>query len=470
MSTMPLTQHPTTRRVLMVEDDAATAELMRRSLDSAGYIPVLATTVEEGLKVLHQNDCEAPLAMLLDYQLPDGEPWLLADEARLAMPDLPVVFVTGSMDEKLAGEAVRRGFADYVRKHAGFWNELPAVIERVSQLRQIKGRLDETNELMRAIVEHSTDLIAVCRPDGLIVYLSPVCQQLLGCSEEQLVGHGWQEIVTEVDRPQLETAIARMGEAPEQKLTLSCQRRDGLPLWAEIRIAPLGVGPEPMVVLTLHDVTEQRWHEQQMQASLREKEVLLREIYHRVKNNLQVIQSLLKMQGRSMAKGDARKAIESTAQRVYAMALVHEQLYQMEDLTRLKLSEYLRNLFNGAVASSSLPAHKIRIELDVEELPLSLDHAIPFGLLVNELLCNSLKHGLADAKQGRIRIGLHRTQDGVRLEIQDDGKGLPEGFNATQSSSMGLKLAASLAHQLGGELEFSPGNGGCHIAADLSRL
>lgn len=469
MHNIPLTPQAPPRHILLVEDDTTTAELMRRTLEGAGYQAEIAHNVREGLLALHRDGAELPQALLLDYQLPDGTPWQLADEAQLCAPDLPVVFVTGTSDESVAVEAVRRGFADYVRKRNGFWKELPAVVERATRLREIKGRLDETSQMMRAIVEHSTDLYAVCNAAGELVYLSPVCHRMLGSDERQHIGNTWKSIVAEEDHELLREAVARLDQQPEQQMTLRCRRADGFLLWTETRLARLQNSQGAMLLLTLHDITEQRQHEQQMQASLREKEVLLREIYHRVKNNLQVIQSLLKMQGRAMPKGEPRKALESTAQRVYAMALVHEQLYQMEDLTRLSLSDYLRNLFNGAVASNSLPAHKIRLALDIEEIPLSLDRAIPFGLLVNELICNCIKHGLQNAKQGHIRIGVHRSLEGVRLEIEDDGVGLPAGFKPGESSSMGLKLASSLAHQLGGELIFSSARG-CLVQTELSRL
>jgi two-component sensor histidine kinase len=224
-----------------------------------------------------------------------------------------------------------------------------------------------------------------------------------------------------------------------------------------------------MSVITLHDVTAQRVHEEQMQASLREKEVLLREIYHRVKNNLQVIQSLLKMRVRSLSEGEAREALESTVQRIHAMALVHERLYRMEDLSSLCLSGYLRDLFNGAEASSMARPGQIQLCLKAEEIPLSLELAVPFGLLVNELLFNSLKHAFPEGREGTITIDLRRAEGVVRLVIKDDGAGLPEGFNAEACPSMGLKLASSLAHQLGGKLRFSNDHG-CRVEADLPRM
>ena len=224
-----------------------------------------------------------------------------------------------------------------------------------------------------------------------------------------------------------------------------------------------------MTVLTLHDITAQREHQQKMEASLREKEVLLGEIHHRVKNNLQVVQSLLRMSNRLLPPGAARTAAEATIQRIHAMALVHERLYHTEDVASLPLSEYLQDLFKGVVASNSAPMGQIQLRLDTEEIPLPLDRAIPFGLLANELIANCFKHGFPDGRRGTIQISIHRVEGVPRMVVADDGIGLPENFNAAACPSMGLKLAASLAHQLGGSLKFSNDHG-CRVETELKRL
>lgn len=202
---------------------------------------------------------------------------------------------------------------------------------------------------------------------------------------------------------------------------------------------------------------------------LSEKEVLLREVYHRVKNNLQVVQSLLKMGARTVGSGDARKAIETAVQRVYVMAMVHEHLYQMPDLASLPLSAYLRDIVEGAIASNSEQPELIALSIEVDEVPVPLDYAIPLGLLANELVSNCLKHGIPHGKRGKISVSARAVPGAVRFVVHDDGAGLPEGFDARKTTSMGLKLAASLTHQLGGRLDFSSKDG-CRVQADLARL
>lgn len=202
---------------------------------------------------------------------------------------------------------------------------------------------------------------------------------------------------------------------------------------------------------------------------LGEKEILLREVYHRVKNNLQVVQSLLKMGSRTLASSDARLAIDTAVQRVHVMATVHEHLYQMPDLAGLPLSEYLRDIIEGAIASNSEKPQLIQLQLEFDAIPLSLDLAVPFGLLANELVSNCIKHGIPAGRPGKIVISARGVAGIVRLVVQDDGVGLPENFDPAKCTSMGIKLAGSLAHQLGGRLEFTSSNG-CRVQADLSRV
>jgi PAS domain S-box-containing protein len=471
MNTLATVAAPALSRVLLVEDDAGTAELVRRKLMRSGYTVDTAPCVKDGLKALSDAANKPYDVLLLDYLLPDGQPWEISDAARACVPEVPVVFVTGMSNENVAIEALRRGVADFVKKSEGFWDELPAVLERVARLNRIKGRLDETSALMGAIVEHSSDLVAVCTGEGTLVYLSPACLSLLGRPCEELINKPWTDIVVAEDRAELLSLLIEHNGNQAQMAMLRCDRKDGAVTWVEARVALLKAASaaQPMIVLTLHDVTGQREHEEQMQASLREKEVLLREVYHRVKNNLQVIQSLLRMRARTLPEGDAKEAIETTGERVHAMAMVHERLYQMKDLASLELEGYLRDMFNGAVSSSSAQPGRILLDLDSEGISLTLDRAIPFGLLVNELLSNSLKHAFPNGRSGTIGISVRRIEGAVRLAITDDGIGLPAGFEAGKGNSMGLKLAISLAQQLGGKLEFVSENG-CRMQTDLTRL
>ena len=187
----------------------------------------------------------------------------------------------------------------------------------------------------------------------------------------------------------------------------------------------------------------------ELRVNNKEKEVLLREVYHRVKNNLQVVQSLLKMRARSLRSVEAKRAIETSVERIDVMALAHERLYNMPDVTSLPMSTFLNDVIAGAVKANSEQPEKIDIGLDCEEIFLTLHLAIPFGLMLNELVTNSLKHGIPKGSPGQIEVSVRRVAGAVRMIVKDNGVGFPADFDLATCTSMGLKLASSLAHQLG---------------------
>jgi two-component sensor histidine kinase len=201
----------------------------------------------------------------------------------------------------------------------------------------------------------------------------------------------------------------------------------------------------------------------------REKEVILREVHHRVKNNLQVVESMLRMKWRTLSDASAQEAFATAILRIHAMAMAHDRIYQMPDLSGVSLTAYVRELVSGAIAVHCQEADQVKLELDVEEVSLAVDAVVPFGLLMNELLSNCLEHGLANMTAGSIHVSVRRAANGVRLVVQDNGTGLPEGFDLAKSTSMGLNLAASWARQLGGTLEFTSSRG-CKVQADFTRL
>jgi two-component sensor histidine kinase len=182
-----------------------------------------------------------------------------------------------------------------------------------------------------------------------------------------------------------------------------------------------------------------------------------------------VVESLLKMKSRSLADATAREAIDTSMQRIRVMGMVHEHLYQTPDLGGVSLAAYLRGLVNVAIAAHPRLPDAVQFELDVEEVPLALDVAIPFGLLMNELLSNCLEHGFPNGGAGKVHITLRRAANGIRMVVNDNGIGLPNGFDPAKCKSMGLKLAGGLAHQLGGTLKFASIIG-CQVQAEFTHL
>ena len=196
-----------------------------------------------------------------------------------------------------------------------------------------------------------------------------------------------------------------------------------------------------------------------VQQALREKEVLLKEIYHRVKNNLQVVSSLLSMQG-SKAGAESRGLLEESANRVKSMALVHEQLYQSQNLSSIAWKDYAEQLLQHLRQSNGDVARRVTVRSDVDNIRLGIETAIPLGLIVNELISNAYKHAFPGNRTGEIVLRLKGLEGGaVALEVNDDGVGLPEGFDPGKVASLGMQLVVSLAQQLDSQLEIRSEHG-----------
>jgi len=195
-------------------------------------------------------------------------------------------------------------------------------------------------------------------------------------------------------------------------------------------------------------------NEARIKASLEEKDVLLKEIHHRVKNNMQVICSLLNLQARRLKDPEVLEAFMESQRRIRSMALIHERLYQSTDLSRIEFSQYLRNLASHLFHSYQVDASRIRVKMETEEVFLNINTAIPCGLIVNELISNALKHGFPNGRAGEVEIILRPVAgDGYIIRVRDDGVGLPKGLDIHQTETLGMQIVSTLVGQIDARLE-----------------
>jgi PAS domain S-box-containing protein len=264
-----------------------------------------------------------------------------------------------------------------------------------------------------------------------------------------------RQLIADFDRS---SVIAR--QAGERHEILG-RRRDGTEFPAEASISKVVFEGEPIFTLLLHDVTQSALVEERLRASLREKEVLLKEVHHRVKNNLQVVSSLLGLQARLIADLATRKQFEESQYRIQSMALLHETLYQSNDLARFDFSEYIRRLAEQLFRSYRSSRH-VRLRIDLAALHFHVDAAVPCGLIVNELMSNALKYAFPRPKHGEIRVQLREVRPGeAELVVADDGVGIPPGVDWVTARTLGLRLVRTLAEQIHGRVELDRTAGTC---------
>lgn len=210
--------------------------------------------------------------------------------------------------------------------------------------------------------------------------------------------------------------------------------------------------------LLIKEILERRCVENELKQSLAEKDVLLKEIHHRVKNNLQIISSLLNLQSRKIKDQKARSSFLESNNRIQSIATLHEQLYRSKDLSRIDFSAHIRNMTNHLLRSYGVRSSDISVEIDAGQAHLNINTAIPCGLIVNELVSNAIKHGFAGRAKGHIRIGFAQEGEKYVLTVANDGAKFPEDVNIYESTTLGLELVTSLAKQLKGSVSMSSGD------------
>ncbi len=234
--------------------------------------------------------------------------------------------------------------------------------------------------------------------------------------------------------------------------------------WIEVEAilaAILGRGNKVhRILLSARDITARKQAEERIKTSLKEKEVLLKEIHHRVKNNLQIISSLLNLQSGYIQDKHAGEMFKESRNRVKSMALIHEKLYQSKDLARIDFADYIRHLTAHLLRSYSVHSPTVNLKVNVDKVLLDIDTALPCGLIINELVSNALKHAFPTGKAGEICVDLHKDQEGkLVLVVGDNGTGLPPEFDFRHTESLGLQLVSTLTDQLEGTLELDQSQG-----------
>lgn len=209
------------------------------------------------------------------------------------------------------------------------------------------------------------------------------------------------------------------------------------------------------------DITERKNAESKLVTSLREKEVLLKEIHHRVKNNLFVVSNLLEFQMDYVQEPELIKVLDDSRNRIYSMALIHEKLYRSTNLDQVNFGEYLEDLVDNLFESYNVQSGLIEFELDIEPVSLNIETAQPCGLIVNELISNTLKHAFPDSRSGIVYLGLQ--QDGesgqIILTVRDNGVGFPEDVDFRNVESLGMELVCTLTDQLEGTITLERNQG-----------
>lgn len=263
-----------------------------------------------------------------------------------------------------------------------------------------------------------------------------------------------EKSVTPDDKKTMYERFARAFKGESVRLEGPLKTKSGGIVWMETFINPVKKGNKIVEISCIStDITDKKLKNEELKHSLREKEVLLKEVHHRVKNNLQIISSILNLQTSFSNDVRVNDILRESQNRVKSMAYLHESLYQNKNFSFINFSDYLINLSKNLVHSYYISTSSVELKLDVDTVDLNLDQAIPCGLIVNELLTNAVKYAFPDNhKGGAISISVKEKKGLVEISVADNGKGLPRGFDVNKTNSLGLQLVSTLTEQLDGKL------------------
>ncbi|MDY9922969.1 PAS domain S-box protein [Methanobacterium sp.] len=417
--------------------------------------------------------------------LPDSSTGQLKEYYRRAKETLqPVYYDSISVTSPTGIKSYQSGWIIPQLNDGKFNGAICTVIDQTPR-RNAEKALMKSETFYRTIFENTGTATIIVRDDTIITMANKRCESLSGYLVDEIENKlSWMDFVHPDDREKMGTYHNLRRDpwknvTPKEKGKNVTPEEKGKSAPSEYEFRLLNKnGEERQIMLSasvipgttdsvvsLLDITQRKNAENEVKQSLDEKELLLREIHHRVKNNMQIISSLLNLQRSYIQDEEADNLLQESQGRVKSMALVHEKLYQTDDLARINVAEYIRSLSMNLFHSYTVNPG-IKLTLDVGDVYFNIDTAVPLGLIINELVSNSLKYAFCDQDDGEIHISLKETDEsGVyHLKVWDDGVGFPSDLDFNNTNSLGLKLVNTLVNQLDGEIDMvDDGGTGFHI-------
>jgi PAS domain S-box-containing protein len=327
----------------------------------------------------------------------------------------------------------------------------------VTDRKKTEEALRKSEEKYRTLFESATDAIFILDLEGNFIDINSAAYTRLGFTKEEMLSLH----ISRLDPPEFAARvperlaqISRFGETVFESAHL---RKDGSIMPVEVNSRLLEYGGQQVYFSIIRDITERKRAEERIKQNLKEKELLLREIHHRVKNNMAVISGLLDLQSARIQEDAMKELFNESRQRIKSMALVHDKLYNTEDLSRIDFSDYINSIVKDLISSYNKEGREIITKISAGDILLEIESAIPCGLIINELVTNAMKHAFPGKTGGEITVSFTKSCNIYTLFIHDNGIGLPEGFDYTRTNTLGLQLVDALTRQLKGNLKFQSG-------------
>ena len=329
----------------------------------------------------------------------------------------------------------------------------------IAEKKKAQVELTESEERFRLMADAAPAMIWMTDENKKVVYLNKSSTEFYGKSLYYLKSEGWYQQTHPEDIDKFEKAFSEASEFnTSRSFEVRRKNKEGEYRWIFNSVNPryLANGTFEGYAGIGFDITDRKKIQEEIETSLKEKEILLTEVHHRVKNNLQIISSILSLQTYYLGNKSIKEILSACRTRVSSMSLLHEQLYHTKDFLNINFKSYIMLLIEELLSTYKNPSSNIDFKLDIDDIKLDIDISVNLGLILNELITNSLKYAFNDKKNGEINVSIkHGDKDEMILKVSDNGVGLPENFNIHNLKSLGLEIVSSLAEQLNGEFQIN---------------
>ncbi len=326
------------------------------------------------------------------------------------------------------------------------------------ELRRLHDEIEESRNTYSHLYDFAPVGYFTVKKKGMIEQINLTGAALLGLDRQSLIGKPLTDFIAREDQDTFYLHHLQMLKTNgNHTCEIKMMKFDKTPFYAQLEsIAVRSEDKNDSKLRTaITDITDRKMLDQQLQASLKEKEVLLQEVHHRVKNNMQVIISMINLQCAKIQDNQISHELNKTVDRINSMALVHNQLYKSKDFLKVDINQYLNNIAENLFVSRGVDTARISLKIGKNDIALGLDSAISCGLIINELITNSLKYAFPENRKGEIRLEFVHLDDGqLEMRVSDDGVGMPMNFDFQDSDTLGVQIVKDIAeHQLGGTVK-----------------
>lgn len=448
-------------KVLIVEDNPDDAELLVHLIEQAGYeLKWVRTDNSADLRTALINDKWD--IVLSDFSMPQFNGFEALELVKSMYPDLPFILLSGTVGEDIAVMAVKSGAQDYILKDR-LVRLVPSIEKeiRAANINAEKNKIEEENKKLSTILMQIHESVIITNLNGSIEFVNQSFIKTTGYQKNEVIGKNPKMLSSGLTPKDVYSKMWKqitkgeiwMGEFQNKK-------KNGELFWQAVTVSPIRNknGKVSHFVAVQLDITDKKAKDEKLLNALTEKETLLKEIHHRVKNNLQIVSSLLKMQSERINDTTALTILKDSHNRINSMALIHKALYSYNNYSSIDYGKYIVNLIDGLRASFN--AYNVKFSVKAEDIYLDIQTAIPCGLIINELVTNSLKYAFRGSPNDTIIIEIIKnSRSNFVLSVADNGVGLPANIDVENTSTMGYELISLLNKQIDSVMTIDRVNG-----------